>query len=35
MKAFMYTLYLKTKLDIQSAEILVTYYLVPLYLILL
>lgn len=30
MKAFMYTLYLKTKLDIRSTEILVTYYLVPL-----
>lgn len=30
MKAFMYTLYLQTKLDIKSAEILITYYLVPL-----
>lgn len=30
MKAFLYTLYLKTKLDIKSTEILITYYLVPL-----
>jgi len=30
MKAFMYTLYLKSKLDIKSAEMLITYYLVPL-----
>lgn len=30
MKAFVYTLYLKSKLDIKSAEILITYYLVPL-----
>jgi len=30
MKAFIYTLYLKTKLDIKSTEILITYYLVPL-----
>jgi ABC-2 type transport system permease protein len=30
MKAFMYTLYLKTKLDIKSMEILMSYYLVPL-----
>lgn len=30
MKAAIYTLYLKTKLDMKSAEILITYYLVPL-----
>lgn len=30
MQAFVYTLYLKTKLDLKSAEILITYYLVPL-----
>ena len=30
MKAFFYTLYLKSKLDIKSAELLITYYLVPL-----
>ena len=30
MKAFFYTLYLKGKLDIKSAEMLITYYLVPL-----
>lgn len=30
MKAFIYTLYLKSKLDIKSAEMLITYYLVPL-----
>lgn len=30
MKAFVYTLYLKTKLDIKSSEIFITYYLVPL-----
>ncbi len=30
MKAFFYTLYLKSKLDIKSAEMLITYYLVPL-----
>jgi ABC-2 type transport system permease protein len=30
MKAFIYTLYLKTKLDIKSTDILITYYLVPL-----
>lgn len=30
MKATLYTLYLKTKLDIKSAEILITYYIVPL-----
>jgi ABC-2 type transport system permease protein len=30
MKAFIHTLYLKTKLDIKSAEIFITYYLVPL-----
>lgn len=30
MKALLYTLYLKTKLDLRSTEILVTYYLVPL-----
>jgi len=30
MKAFVYTLYLKSKLDIKSAEMLITYYLVPL-----
>ncbi|TYQ15758.1 UNVERIFIED_CONTAM: ABC-2 type transport system permease protein [Acetivibrio alkalicellulosi] len=30
MKGFMYTLYLKTKLDIKSSEVLITYYLVPL-----
>lgn len=30
MKSFLYTLYLKTKLDIKSSDILITYYLVPL-----
>lgn len=30
MKAFLYTFYLKTKLDIKSADILITNYLVPL-----
>lgn len=30
MKAFVYTLYLKSKLDIKSAEMIITYYLVPL-----
>jgi len=30
MKSYLFTLYLKTKLDLKSAEILITYYLVPL-----
>ncbi len=30
MKAFLYTLYLKTKLDLKSMDILITNYLVPL-----
>lgn len=30
MKAFIYTLYLKTKLDIKSTQILTVYYLVPI-----
>ncbi len=30
MKSYLYTLYLKTKLDLTSAEILITYYVVPL-----
>ncbi|WP_440895599.1 ABC transporter permease [Amphibacillus sp. Q70] len=30
MKAALYTLYLKTKLDIKSTEILIAYYLIPL-----
>jgi len=30
MKAFIYTLFLKAKLDFKSTEILITYYLVPL-----
>ena len=30
MKAYLYTIILKTKLDLKSSEILITYYLVPL-----
>lgn len=30
MKSYLFTLYLKTKLDLKSADILITYYLVPL-----
>lgn len=30
MRSYLFTLYLKTKLDLKSAEILITYYLVPL-----
>jgi len=30
MKSYLFTLYLKTKLDLKSAEILITYYAVPL-----
>lgn len=30
MKTYFYTLYLKTKLDVKSSEMIITYYLVPL-----